>query len=181
MRFAGIWGFCLWALLPAAAFWPANMAAGQNAGAEQAYGGKPMLLPADKAPLIFAAGENKRAFTVEIARTMEEGERGLMFRRIFPQDRAMLFVFAGAPRVRMMWMENTPLPLDIVFADQSGKILSVYARAKPFSRDLISSLYPAAYAVELNAGKAAGIKPGQFIRHPAICGACGGKDGEAGE
>lgn len=149
--------------------------AAQDLKPAPALDGKPQMLAVDKAPLLFDGAENKPAFAAEIARTGEENRRGLMFRRIFPKDRAMLFML-GAAQVQTMWMENTPLPLDMVFADEKGKIVHVFEGAKPYSRNLISSVYPVSYVVELNAGtvKAAGIQPGQFIRHPVICGKCEG-------
>jgi len=133
----------------------------------------PMMLPTDKAPLIFLTDKGYKAFDVEIARTETEREQGLMHRRIFPKNRAMLFVFNPEQMVTM-WMENTPLPLDMVFADSRGKIIYVYEGAEPYSRNLISSLHPVSYVVELNAGtvKADDIKVGQRIRHPVICGEC---------
>lgn len=144
------------------------------AGAALAESGKPQLLPADKAPLFIVTDKGKQVFTAEIARSDAEKQRGLMYRRLFPRNRAMLFVFAPEEKVIAMWMEHTPLPLDMLFADKQGKIVMIYRNAAPFSRNLISSLYPVSYVAELNAGEAAarGLKTGQIMRHPIICGAC---------
>lgn len=159
------------------ALFPAGEALAQgrdNAADYAAYGGKPLNLPADKAPLFFATDKGEQAFTVEIAHSEEEKARGLMYRRLFPKNRAMLFVFAPEERVITMWMENTPLPLDMVFTDKRGKITYIYYNAAPFSRNLISSLHPVSYVIELNAGQAAakGLKAGQKVLHPVICGKC---------
>ncbi len=134
---------------------------------------QPMRLPVDKAPLVFETGKGKFSFAVEIARSENERERGLMWRRDFPASRAMLFVFGETRRV-MMWMENTPLPLDMVFLDAKGRVSAVRVDAVPFSQDIISSGPPAAYVVELVAGTARrdGIRPGDRAIHPAICGKC---------
>jgi len=153
----------------------AAMAAADYAAAQEAVqvDGQPMMLAVDKAPLIFAGPKGQARFKVEIARTEEEKERGLMYRRIFPKDRAMLFIFEP-PQIVQMWMANTILPLDMIFADKSGKIIYVYEGAMPFSRNVISSVHPASYVVEVNAGAVAanGIKAGQYMRHPLICGRC---------
>lgn len=70
------------------------------------------------------SGKDKARFTVEIARTAEETERGLMFRREMAQNSGMAFLF-DPPRPVAMWMKNTYVPLDILFADASGRIIHI--------------------------------------------------------
>ncbi|MFD1198492.1 DUF192 domain-containing protein [Brucella gallinifaecis] len=132
---------------------------------------KPMLLPVDKEPLTFVTANGRISFGVEIADSGEARMRGLMWRTDFPQDRAMLFVF-GQMRDVMMWMQNTPSPLDMVFLDDSGHVTAIHENAVPFSEDIISSQGPAAYVVELLAGtvKRTGIKRGDRAIHTVICG-----------
>jgi len=132
---------------------------------------QPMHLPVDKAPLIIYTDSGHVQFDVEVASTPEQKARGLMYRRDFPAARAMLFIFPYEQRV-MMWMANTPLPLDMIFANSSGQILYIYTDARPFSKSIISSIYPVSYVIETNAGqlKAKGIAVGQRITHPAIGG-----------
>jgi uncharacterized protein len=130
---------------------------------------QPMRLPVDRAPLVFEARHGPRPLRVEIADTEIERERGLMFRKDFPEDRAMLFVFPDAQEVTM-WMENTPLPLDMVFIGAAGRITSIRGHAKPYSIDIIGSGGPARFVVELDAGVAArlGLEKGDRVRHPVI-------------
>lgn len=132
-----------------------------------------MLLPLDKEPLTFETSGGKAAFGLEIADTDEARMRGLMWRTDFPKDRAMLFVF-GEMRNVMMWMQNTPSPLDMVFLDDTGHVSAIHENAQPFSEAIISSQGPAAYVVELLAGtvKRTGIKRGDRAIHKAICGEC---------
>ncbi|MCL8000292.1 DUF192 domain-containing protein [Brucella sp. 21LCYQ03] len=139
----------------------------------QAQETKPMLLPLDKEPLTFVTSGGKASFALEIADTDEARMRGLMWRTDFPKDRAMLFVF-GQMRDVMMWMQNTPSPLDMVFLDDTGHVSAIHENAVPFSEDIISSQGPAAYVVELLAGtvKRTGIKRGDRAVHKAICGDC---------
>lgn len=134
-----------------------------------------MNIPIDKTALLIDTESGAQNFEVELAQTVEEKERGLMYRRDFPDNRAMLFVFAPQEQVIAMWMRNTLLPLDMIFADRSGKIVYIYENAAPYSGKLISSLHPVSYAAELKGGQAAlrGIKAGQMLRHPIICGQCG--------
>ena len=139
----------------------------------QAQETKPMLLPLDKEPLTFVTSGGEASFALEIADTDEARMRGLMWRTDFPKDRAMLFVF-GQMRDVMMWMQNTPSPLDMVFLDDTGHVSAIHENAVPFSEDIISSQGPAAYVVELLAGtvKRTGIKRGDRAVHKAICGDC---------
>lgn len=135
---------------------------------------QPLRLPVDQEPLVFltAKGE-KTSFALEVADTDEARMRGLMFRTDFPEDRAMIFVF-GEPRHVMMWMQNTPLPLDMVFLDEKGTISSIHENAVPFSEEIISSGPPAAYVVELRAGtaKRLGLHVADKAQHRVICDAC---------
>lgn len=52
-----------------------------------------------------------------------------------------------------MWMANTPLPLDMIFLNAEGIIVSIVERTSPFSTDIISSGVPATFALEVNAGE----------------------------
>lgn len=51
---------------------------------------------------------NDKALTVEVARTIEEQRKGLMFRTELAADRGMVFVFTPVRPVAM-WMKNTSL------------------------------------------------------------------------
>ncbi|WP_412057928.1 DUF192 domain-containing protein [Bartonella sp. DGB2] len=129
----------------------------------------PIVLPIDPTPLKIRGGLGDAIYQIEIARTPAALEAGLMYRYNFPQNRAMLFRFSQNELINM-WMANTPLSLDILFADEHGKIVTIKKGAIPFSMEKISSQKPVTYAVELNAGQveAYGIKVGQYLIHPAI-------------
>jgi len=132
-----------------------------------------MRLPVDSTPLVIQTQTKKTAFDVEIAAAPQELSRGLMFRKDFPKNRAMLFVF-NKPHIPSMWMKNTPLPLDMIFVDEQGQIVSVFTHTEPFSETVISSPAPAAYVIEINAGEARehNINEGDRVIHPIICGQC---------
>jgi uncharacterized membrane protein (UPF0127 family) len=102
-------------------------------------------------------------YVLDVARTSDEQACGLMFRAAMPGDHGMLFPLQQA-RETAFWMENTPLPLDLVFVGSGGKVLRV-ARGEPFSRALIESGGIASAVVELNAGEAAriGLKAGDRV------------------
>ena len=87
---------------------------------------------------------------MELADSPELRERGLMFRESLGVDAGMLFVYP-APAPRRFWMKDTPLPLDIAFADARGGIVSV-ATMKPLDLTPVPSGKPAMYALEMAAG-----------------------------
>ncbi|MBX5158960.1 DUF192 domain-containing protein [Rhizobium sp. NZLR8] len=119
----------------------------------------------DKEPLLIQTAAGKVLhFTVEIASTPDQRAYGLMFRKVMADDAGMIFDF-DEPRRVTMWMENTILPLDMLFADDTGTIRHIKEKAVPYSRDIIDSMGEVKYVVELNAGIASkfGIKPGDRI------------------
>jgi uncharacterized membrane protein (UPF0127 family) len=108
-------------------------------------------------------------FQVEVARTVEQQERGLMFRTNIPADGGMLFApypADGPPREASFWMKNTPSPLDILFIRGDGTIARIAENAVPFSEDNLKSGEPVAAVLEVNAGVSAklGIKAGDKVR-----------------
>lgn len=119
----------------------------------------------DKEPLLIQTAAGKTLhFTVEVAVTPDQRAHGLMFRKTMADDAGMIFDF-GEPRRVAMWMENTFLPLDMLFADDTGTIRHIKENATPYSRDIIDSMSPVKYVVELNAGivDKFGIKVGDRI------------------
>ena len=102
--------------------------------------------------------------TIQIAHNEAERAEGLMWRRYMPEDDGMLFIFRNQ-EIQAFWMKNTYIPLDMVFADSTGKIVSIHANAVPFSEATISSGTPAQYVVEVNGGFCAryGVKEGDKI------------------
>ncbi len=119
----------------------------------------------DDLSIVTASGPHH--FTVDVMRTRDELERGLMFRRELSADRGMLFDF-GAPQRVNMWMKNTYLPLDMVFIAPDGRVVSVKRDATPMSEDIIPSGGDVLGVLEVKAGTAAriGVKPGDRVVDP---------------
>ena len=119
----------------------------------------------------FQADGGSTTIITEIADSQQKWETGLMYRDNLPSDRGMLFLFPSLfPRA--FTMENTHIPLDIIFISGDGTILDIYPSAQPESRMLYTS--PCFYAVEVNGGfcKEQGIRVGDKVkiglyRHPA--------------
>ncbi|HQT91438.1 MAG TPA: DUF192 domain-containing protein [Candidatus Kryptobacter bacterium] len=103
---------------------------------------------------------------IQIADNDEERAQGLMWRKFMPEDDGMLFIF-GDEEPLTFWMKNTYIPLDMVFADKSGNIVSIYSEATPLSEASIPSGKPAEYVVEVNGGFCAryGVTPGDKIEY----------------
>jgi uncharacterized membrane protein (UPF0127 family) len=80
-------------------------------------------------------------------------EQGLMFVEDgeMRRDQAMIFVY-DPPEYVSMWMKNTLLPLDMLFVDQHGCIVTIKQHAKPGSLATIDSRHPVSLIVELKAG-----------------------------
>lgn len=109
------------------------------------------------------------AFIVELALTPQQRAQGLMFREEMAPNAGMLFLFdREAPR--SFWMRNTLIPLDLIFIDSQGMIVSIAHDAVPHDETPIPSGLPAAGVLELNGGTVArlGIKPGDRVTHRAF-------------
>lgn len=106
-------------------------------------------------------------WTVELASDDESRTKGLMFRKTMAKGAGMLFRF-DETRPVAMWMKNTFISLDMVFADEQGRVTHIHRGAVPHSLDIIRSQGPARYVLEINAGEAdeVGIKTGDQMRHP---------------
>ncbi|MEE1612054.1 DUF192 domain-containing protein [Microvirga sp. CF3016] len=116
---------------------------------------------------IATQGGQRQTFRVEVARNDADRAQGLMFRRSMPADQGMLFDFGRVEPVSM-WMQNTYLPLDMLFIRADGTIARIAANTEPLSTRTIPSGEPVLSVLELNAGTAArlGIKPGDRVEHP---------------
>ncbi|MBF9047107.1 DUF192 domain-containing protein [Rhodobacterales bacterium LSUCC0031] len=108
-------------------------------------------------------------FRVAVADTPASRAEGLMFVRHLPRMSGMLFVYER-PQAVSFWMENTLIPLDMIFADETGTVQHVHANAIPLDRTPIRGGDGVQYVLEINGGLAAqfGIAPGAEMRHPAI-------------
>ncbi len=125
-------------------------------------------LPVDPTPLIAETAKGDRSFTIEVADDGREREAGLMYREDMADDHGMLFVF-DRPQMVGFWMKNTPMPLDLLFVGQDGRVRAI-KRGEPFSEAGISPAEPVRFVLELKAGTAQreGITNGNRLRHPAI-------------
>ncbi len=115
-------------------------------------------------PLVIRSQGRSLTFAVEVARTPQEQAKGLMFRRSVADDGGMLFPM-DPPRTASFWMEDTPIPLDMIFINTDGTIAFVAPDRKPNSREPISAGVPVGAVLELRGGRAAelGIREGDRV------------------
>lgn len=134
-------------------------------GCALAANGPQTGLPVETITVDTKAGPH--AFKVEVAADDQSRETGLMFRKSMAPDAGMLFDF-HTPQEVSFWMENTILPLDMLFVRADGTIAHIKQNATPYSRETIPSVEPVQVVIELNAGRAAalGIKEGDRVRAP---------------
>jgi uncharacterized membrane protein (UPF0127 family) len=122
------------------------------------YGGpEPLTIETADGPVIVSA---------QLAETADARQRGLMHRESLGADEGMLFDFQQE-RVVSIWMDNTLIPLDIIYIRSDGTIAKIITGAVPMSRRQLYSDVPILSVLEVNSGRSAelGIAPGDLVRH----------------
>lgn len=81
----------------------------------------------------------------------------------------MLFVYERPQRVSF-WMRNTPLPLDLIFLDETGTVTRIHRNAVPFDETPIPGGGGVLVVLEINGGlsEVFGFAPGDEMQHPAF-------------
>lgn len=115
-------------------------------------------------PLEIRSGNRSHRFTVELAATPSQQERGLMFRERVGPGEGMIFPFSP-PRPAGFWMKNTMVPLDLLFIRANGTIARIAVNTEPYSLDPILSGEPVASVLELAGGRTVelGIKENDVV------------------
>jgi uncharacterized membrane protein (UPF0127 family) len=118
-------------------------------------------------PLEIVTKTGVQVFSVEIAKTEQEKETGLMYRKELADGKGMLFDFSPEQQVSM-WMKNTYIPLDMIFIRADGRILRIAENTEPLSTRIIPSMGLAKGVLEVIGGTAQkyGIAPGDRVGHP---------------
>lgn len=93
------------------------------------------------------------AWRAENRRTQAQGFMFVEDAAVRP-DQAMIFTY-DPPELVSMWMKNTLLPLDMLFVDERGCVVTIRENAPPGSLRNIPSGGPVALVVELKAGTVA--------------------------
>jgi uncharacterized membrane protein (UPF0127 family) len=124
---------------------------------------------ADETRLSIQAETGAHQFTVEVVDTPETRAKGLMNRLELADDSGMLFDFKEERSVSF-WMENTFIPLDMLFIEADGAVLNIHVNARPHDRTSIPSAGPVQFVLEIPGGRSVelGIEAGDQVSHPRI-------------
>jgi len=119
--------------------------------------------------LVLHTAKGDFAFTVEIADTNEERAKGLMFRNELAPDAGMLFDY-GKEQEASFWMQNTLIPLDMIFIGTDGVVKNIHVNAKPLDTTAIPSGAPVQFVLEIPGGrsKEIGLAVGDRMEHPRV-------------
>ncbi|MBY6200085.1 DUF192 domain-containing protein [Maritalea mobilis] len=110
-------------------------------------------------------------FRVAVADDPRERSQGLMHVPEMPRMSGMLFVYER-PQSVSFWMANTLIPLDMIFADETGVVTRIHENAVPLDRTPIPGGDGVQFVLEINGGMARqlGIDEGDELRHPSVSG-----------
>ena len=115
--------------------------------AAAAVGAAPAVIP-----LTLPSG---KVLQVEVMANDADRAMGLMFRPSLPMDRGLLFVFDHAD-FHGFWMKNCRFPIDMVWLDESRKVVYIAESVPPCHAEpcpVYTPMERALYVVEMNAGQ----------------------------
>ena len=118
---------------------------------------------------VFHTAKGDFAFTLEIADTEAQRERGLMFRTSLAPDAGMLFDYHQEQQAAF-WMQNTLIPLDMIFIAADGTVKTIHVNARPMDPTSIPSEVPVRFVVEIAGGRSheIGLKVGDKFENPRV-------------
>ena len=110
--------------------------------------------------------EKEKCLFLEVAKTKEERQKGLMFRKNLKSDSGMFFLLNKTKQIEI-WMKNTLIPLDIIFI-KDRQVMKLYTNLNPCSDTpcyKFNSIYEVDEIIELNSGivKKYNIEVGQIL------------------
>ena len=119
--------------------------------------------------LVLHTGKGDFTFTVEIADDAAERAKGLMFRDHLPADAGMLFDY-GREQLASFWMQNTLIPLDMIFIGADGVVKNIHVNARPLDTTSIPSGFPVRFVLEIAGGRSEeiGLAVGNRMDHPRV-------------
>ena len=138
----------------AVAAWTLSLILGAGASAQE--------VPQELATIRINAGIHN--ITAQLAKTPQQREIGLMFRRSMGANDGMLFAFEQAGQ-QCFWMKNTLIPLAVAFIADDGSVVNIESM-KPQTLDGHCSAAPVRFVLEMNEGwfTKRGIKAGSKLR-----------------
>src|SRR5574344_3154041 len=101
---------------------------------------------------------NNKKYKCKVAESNEDRIKGLQGVEDMPKDEGMLFVFEK-PQTVDFWMKDTLIPLDIIFINEDGEVISIY-KGKP-KDETMAEEDNVKYVLELNQNS--GVKEGDEV------------------
>lgn len=126
---------------------------------------------ADQQALEVVSKTGVHPFAVEVVSNEADRAKGLMYRKSLPEGQGMLFDFHSEQDVSF-WMQNTYIPLDMIFIKADGRIANIVENTEPLSTKMIPSRGPVRGVLEVIGGTARklGIVAGDRVAHPIFSG-----------
>lgn len=123
--------------------------------------------PIGQQTIEIATKSGVHVFTVEIVDNDADRAKGLMYRKELPEGQGMLFDFHRDQEVSF-WMQNTYIPLDMIFIRGDGRISHIAENTEPLSTRLIPSNGPVRAVLEVIGGtsRKLGIAAGDRVVSP---------------
>jgi hypothetical protein len=108
-------------------------------------------------------------FSLEVVDTEATRARGLMFRTSLAPDAGMLFDF-HREQMTAFWMQNTLIPLDMLFIAADGTVKTIHVNARPMDTTSISSEVPVRFVLEIAGGRSQeiGLKVGDKFSNARV-------------
>jgi uncharacterized membrane protein (UPF0127 family) len=133
------------------------------------FGMLPLAACSSDDRLVAHTSTGEHAFTVEVVDTPATRQQGLMFRQSLARDAGMLFDFKREQQTAF-WMQNTFIPLDMIFIAADGTVKTIHVNARPHDTTSIPSNVPVQFVLEIPGGRSVeiGLKPGDRIEHPRM-------------
>ena len=129
----------------------------------------PLAACSDEGKLVLHSSTGDYNFNVDVVDTPELMAKGLMFVQDLADDAGMLFDFKQEKNVSF-WMQNTFIPLDMIFVGTDGVVKSIHVNARPHDTTSIPSGFPVQYVLEIPGGRSVeiGLKPGDTMEHDRV-------------
>lgn len=131
----------------------------------------PTRCPKDPTPNSFLTNRTidvaGTALEVELAATDAESERGLMYRMNMGENHGMIFDL-HVTKDHEFWMHNTCIPLDMMYIDETGRIVGILENVPVLNDEPRSVGCPSRWVLEVNAGwsRRHGVHAGDKVRLP---------------
>ena len=94
---------------------------------------------------------NSHIYSLEIAKTQDQRQHGLMFRKKLASKNGMVFVYPNS-NIHYIWMKNTKIKLTVIWINKGGEVVDI-KRLNPCLQNpcrVFGLNYPSKYIIELN-------------------------------